>query len=396
MNSIALLKESLRMLLLNKQRTILALFGILIGIGSVIAMVSIGEIIAEESMRQFRELGTDLILIDKEYAGNETSRKKNPLKLQYAWELTDKVHMVRASAPIALASQSAHFSGKTGGVNIVGSTSTLIEINKLRLKAGRFLVSMDERRQVVVIAEEGLNSLGWSAANADWVGKKLEIKGRVFEIVGVLDKASGTGGILNYDVNRAIIMPVTTAMRLYNQSELSAVVARVLGTMDIAQIVDQIKTHFAKVGNGLAVKVHTPQEIIDQMKTQGRMFTLLLGAVGSIAMVVGGVGIMNIMLVSVAERRREIGIRRALGARRSDIQKQFLVEAILLSLIGGVMGTVIGIGVSFMVSRSHDWAFQISMVAVWSGMAMAILVGVVFGYFPARQAAQVDPIKALQ
>ncbi|MBF0424659.1 MAG: ABC transporter permease [Magnetococcales bacterium] len=390
------LREASRMLLLNKQRTFLALLGILIGIGSVIAMVSIGEIIAEESMRQFRELGTDLILIEKQFSPTTTATRKGRFDLRAALGLPGHAQGIAAAAPVALSNKPSRFQGNTGSVGIVGSHEGLVEINKLKLKAGRFLVSMDDRRQVAVVGHSAFESMKFSEASPDWVGKSVEIDGRIFAIVGVLEKSSGIGGVLNYDINRQLVIPITTAMRLYGQLELSSIATRLQDALQTPRIVEGIKRYFSSPDVGVDVQARTPREIIEQMQAQGRMFTLLLGAIGSIAMVVGGVGIMNIMLVSVAERRREIGIRRALGARRRDIQIQFLLESILLSLAGGVLGTLIGIGVAYQVARSHGWVFQVSMLAVWAGLAMANLVGVVFGFFPARQAAQVDPIKALQ
>ena len=159
---------------------------------------------------------------------------------------------------------------------------------------------------------------------------------------------------------------------------------------------DQIMAYIAALGKGQTVKITSPEEIIAQMEKQMQMFTLLLGAIGSISLIVGGVGVMNVMLVSVTERRREIGIRRALGAKRGDIRGQFLIESVILSLIGGLFGIIFGIGASWLIAHFAKWQFALSFSAILLGVGVSNAVGIFFGYYPARQASLLDPIVALK
>lgn len=199
-----------------------------------------------------------------------------------------------------------------------------------------------------------------------------------------------------YGLNTAAIVPISTAMRSFQNTEMNRFMARVIGPSNPQNVRWAIQDYFRKKGKGLNVDIRSAEELISNMKKQMQLFSLLLAAIGSIALIVGGIGVMNVMLISVTERRKEIGLRRAIGAQQEDIQAQFIFESVALCLIGGIFGIILGIVVSYLFARFSNWEFLISYQAIILGFGVATAVGIFFGYYPARSAAKLNPIKALR
>ncbi len=386
--------EALRSLWGSKQRTLLAIVGIIIGIGSVITMVSVGTIVQQEVLNQFREMGTDILTFTK---GNETNAgrgQKIGLRLADALNLPESCPDVKNTAPYTHLTGTLKFEGKRMEVPALGITESFKDINKLTLTAGRFISDLDVFMYYCVVGEEVVKKLQ-KLGVTDFVGTKVNYKDRIFSIIGVVAGVS-ENKIRPGEINRGILIPITTAMRMSNSHEIEKVIAKLTPKGDGKAAVSQIKRYYKTVANGLAVQVQTAKELIRQMQTQMRMFTLLLGVIGCISLIVGGVGVMNVMLVSVSERKKEIGIRRALGAQQQDIRSQFLAESVILCCAGGIIGIMIGIGASYIVARFFDWGFLISNIAVVLGVTVSFAAGVFFGFYPARQAARLNPIDALR
>jgi putative ABC transport system permease protein len=198
------------------------------------------------------------------------------------------------------------------------------------------------------------------------------------------------------EINRGILIPVTTAMRMSNSHEVEKVITKLTPRGDAKAAVSQIQRYYKAVANGLEVRIKTAEELIRQMQTQMRTFTLLLGIIGCVSLIVGGIGVMNVMLVSVSERKKEIGIRRALGARQQDIWNQFLAESVILCFAGGIIGIMAGICASYLIARFFHWGFLISNTAVVMGLTVSFAAGAFFGFYPARQAARLHPVDALK
>ncbi|MCY4611406.1 MAG: ABC transporter permease [Gammaproteobacteria bacterium] len=385
------LKEAASSLLAAKQRTLLALVGIAIGIGSVIAMISVGVIARDEALRQFQELGTDILTITFQHSG--PAGGLSAVTPDEALGVT-RLAAIAAAAPYAVSYAQFALPGREAkDVMLLGATATLPDLNKLKIETGRHISDLDLRRYFCVIGSEVAAALRATGIQR-LVGEAIEVAGSVYTIVGVLRRTPK--GMRDFDVNHSIIVPLSTAQRVFRQPEIHSITARLSpGTYHVTAEL-KVGDYFRRISPGIEVRVRSAEHLIEQMHKQMRLFALLLGSVGGISLLVGGIGVMNVMLVSVSERRREIGIRRALGARRMDIQSQFLIESVVLSLAAGVIGVGAGVGVTWAICQFTDWAFRISMLAVGLGVGVASAAGVFFGFYPAYRAARLDPVTALR
>jgi putative ABC transport system permease protein len=387
-------KEAVRSLASAKQRTILALIGIVIGIGSVIAMLSIGKIVQDEALRQFKEMGTDIISIRKDGGGGD-KKKDAILEVKDAQSLPGNCPSIIEVAPMVFHGGDVTVAGKKiNASTIIGVTQIFSGINKLKIFRGRFVSDLDELSHFCVVGYGVYDKLQYQV-KGDIIGSKIKIGEQIFTIIGVLEKSSPSS-VRPFDPNETMFIHISTVMRLKNNNEVSLVIARVKPEVGHKVAQKEINDYFSRHTKVTGISVQSPEDIIAQMEKQMRMFTLLLGAVGSISLIVGGVGVMNVMLVSVTERRKEIGIRRALGARQGDIKGQFLIESLILSMIGGVLGVLLGVGGSFIASYFAKWQFSLSYMAIGVGFGVSTMVGIFFGYYPARQASRLDPIVALR
>lgn len=386
------IKEAARSLYSSKQRTILALIGIIIGIGSVIAMVSIGKIVQTEALRQFMSMGTNILTIRKDSAGGG---KASSLQMKDVFGIPSKCPAIVNVAPFMMGSGDVSYRGKKlESSAILGATESLSDLNKLSVKKGRFLSDLDEYSQYCVLGNSVTHSM-MTLAGGEVIGQDLKINNRIFTVIGYLDEISA-GGMRSFDPNGAVFVHLTTLLRVQGNSEISNVLAKVREGSANDTAKGQVNEFFGRHTQIKDIVITSPEEMIAQMEKQMKLYTLLLGAIGSISLIVGGVGVMNVMLVSVAERRKEIGIRRALGAKRADIKSQFLIESMILSLVGGVLGILLGLGVSFALAHFAKWQFSVSYAAVLLGFGVSSAVGIFFGYYPAHQASKLDPIIALR
>jgi putative ABC transport system permease protein len=386
--------EALRSLWCSKHRTVLAIVGIIIGIGSVITIVSLGTIFQEEVLKQFKEIGTDILTFTK---GNETKTGRGPkigLRLADSLNLPKHCPDVMNTAPYTHLNGTLKFEGNRMEIPVLGITESFKTINKLTLTQGRFISDLDMFMYYCVIGEDVVKKLQ-KLGVADFVGTKVTYNDRIFSIIGVVAGVS-ENKIRPGEINRGILIPVTTAMRISNNHEIKKVVVKLTPRGNEKTAISQIQRYYKTVAKGLALQVQTADELIQQMQKQMRMFTLLLGVIGCISLIVGGFSVMNVMFVSVSERKKEIGIRRALGAQQQDIRSQFLTESVILCFVGGIIGIMIGLGASYIVARFLDWGFLVSKLAVLLGVAVSLVAGLFFGFYPAQKAARLNPIDALR
>ena len=386
--------EALFSLAAVRGRSILALFGIVVGIGSVIAMISISEIVKEESLKQFRELGTDVLMIRKLHVLG--SRSRMTLSPQDIQDLPGATSSIMTATPWVQTSGKFLYRGKKiADGTALGAGEAFADINKLYVARGRFVSELDGRRFYCVVGSDVAGALRRAGAGAV-LGERIRFLGRLYTVIGVLHPSAARRFGQNLEPNTSIFVPIATMMRASSAGEIRLILARMRPATVPEDATREVISFLQGRVPGTRLRVTSAKQLIERMRKQGQLFRLLLGAVGGISLIVGGVGVMNLMLISVSERRGEIGLRRALGARRRDIRWQFIIESVALCLTGGVLGIALGIGVAYGICQFAGWPFFVSTTAMALGVGVSTGTGVFFGIFPAHQASRLDPITALQ
>ena len=390
------LREAVRSLHRANLRTLLGLIGIMIGIASVITMISTGEIAKAQARKDFEALGTDILTIQApEHLRDGGGR--GSIGLEDALALAEELASVSEAAPRIQTGGSFRYAGKpAGNGSVQGVSASFAPMNKLRMAEGRFVSNLDTGRYFAVVGAGVAQAMRRRGARSA-VGEVLEVGERLYTIVGALESAPESFALpFTVEADRSVFVPITTARRTRPETPIDLIIARAAPGAHYADAARDVRAYFAKRARGLDLEVVSAEQLIEQMEAQLGLMTMLLGAVGSVSLIVGGIGVMNIMLMSVAERRREIGIRRALGANRGDIQRQFLIEALILTLGVGIAGVAVGTGATYGVSQIFEWDFVISPTSIVAGVGVSTAAGIFFGFQPAYHASRLDPIVALQ
>ncbi len=399
----------------NPLRSFLTVLGIVIGVGTVIAIAAVVNGLNSNVVGQVESLGSNVIICYRfsfvtlgRRPAEELQRKE--LQAQWAEGLSRLPHVV-AAAPSARI-QNMDFGAGTSYVrrgnirvkNVIlqGNTPSIAAISDLNVQNGRFFNDTDQQHRSPVVV------LGWDTADAlfpaheDPIGKEVLVEGQVFSVIGVLapqGQAFGTGKNPNDNV---AIFPLSTLLRIHPEYKDYALFVKVDETGNVPEVVDEIRDYLRRMrrlppGKGDDFAVFTTDSFIDLWKQISDGIFAVMFAVGSVALLVGGIGVMNIMLVSVTERTREIGVRKAIGARRGDILLQFLLEAVTLAIIGGVLGEILGAGLGLSVRLFYPaLPASISLFWVVLGFSVSALVGIFFGVYPAWKAANLNPVDALR
>ena len=378
-------------------RTVLGLLGIMIGISSVITMISLGEIVKAQARKEFEASGTDVLMVRKSYDASSPEQQAAVIELADAVALAPEVASLAEAAPrITRHGAFRHAGREVGQGPVQGVTESFASVNRLSVRAGRFISNLDVDRPWCVVGADIATAMR-EAGTDRLVGTLIEVDEHLLTVAGVLEYHHGSYALpVQIEANNAVFVPITTATRVVSNPEIDVIVARSHAGVHHETVAADVRAFFRARAPNLSLDIVTAKELIARMESQMQLLTLLLAAVGSIALIVGGIGIMNIMLVSVAERRREIAIRRALGARRRDIRSQFLIESVILTMTGGVLGVLLGLVATWTVCRLTGWEFLISGLSVASGLGTATVVGLFFGFQPAHQASRLDPIAGLQ
>jgi len=399
-----LLKIALDALLRNKTRALLTMLGIIIGISSVIAMVSIGESSTRGINDEISSMGTNMIMIlrnsERKGGVNVGSGNVQTMKVSDADAIQEQAKYVSMVSPsVSTAGQLVYGSNNWPGT-IQGGNEEYLEINKYNIASGSNFSELDVRNasKVCVVGKTVVDNLFPDGENP--LGKVIRFGKTPMKIIGVLE--SKGPNMMGRDQDDVVIAPYSTVQRrMLSINYIHMIVASAeseevagLATAEIENIMR--KQHKLKPGEEDDFQVHTQQQMLDMMGSITGMLTVLLAAVAGISLVVGGIGIMNIMYVTVTERTREIGLRRSVGAKNKDILKQFLYESTILSLIGGVIGMIFGLLLAYVVSSLLNWPFVVSVVTMGVSFVVCAAIGMFFGWYPARKAASLDPINALR
>jgi putative ABC transport system permease protein len=394
---------ALRALARNKLRAFLTMLGIIIGVGAVIAMVAIGEGAKSTIRAQIASLGTNVLIVlpgsNSQGGVRLGTGNVNTLLDSDARAIVRELRSVSFASPVLRRPEQVVAGNLNWGTLAQGVAPEFQQIRDWQVADGRFLHEgdMESAAKVAVIGETVARQL---FGNDNPIDAVIRIRNIPFRVVGLLAPKGQTGQ--GTDQDDTLMIPYTTMQkRLMRITWVQSIVVKAVSAERVPEAQEQItlllrQRHRISQDREDDFNIRNLSDIAEAAQTTARVMAVLLGSVASISLLVGGIGIMNIMLVSVTERTREIGIRMAIGATEEDVQSQFLIEAVVLSLIGGAVGIAVGLGASFLITDLLGWAVLISPLAIVIAVVFSAAVGIFFGYYPARKAARLDPIEALR
>jgi putative ABC transport system permease protein len=397
---------ALRALWVNKMRSFLTMLGIIIGVGAVITMLAVGTGASEKISEQIASVGSNLILV---IPGSITqggirmgSGSQSTLTMDDAEAIAKECSAVNAVAPILNTAGQVVYGNQNWATGIYGTTSGILEVKDWALVAGRNITDQDVRsaNKVCILGQTVVDNL---FGGIDPLGQIIRIKKVPFTVIGVLETKGQS--LMGQDQDDVIYVPVTTAQKKIVGRSLPGLVRAIyvkatsaesmsLAEKQVTELLRQRHRSSASKEDDFTVRNLT--QMMQVAEQSARVMTILLGAIASISLLIGGIGIMNIMLVSVTERTREIGIRMAIGAKTWDIRIQFIIEALTLSLIGGILGIVLGVTGSSILSAFAGWTTIVSFLSIILAFSFSGLVGIFFGFYPAYKASLLNPIDALR
>ncbi len=399
-----LFKIALKALNNNKMRCFLTMLGIIIGVASVITMLAIGQGSKESISKQISEMGSNMIMI---FPGNmerggvrQSSDDMETMKPIDFENIRTEAKYVAAVSPMVSSSGQLICGANNYPSSVQGVNADYLEIRKLNVKDGMVFTDQDVKRaaKVCVIGKTIVDNLFPNGENP--VGKVIRFNTIPLTVIGVLEEKGYNS--MGQDQDDIVLCPYTTVMkRMLAIDYIQGIFASALTEADTDNAISEIseildRNHKIKDGDEEDFTIRSQQELSEMLNSTGEMMTLLLACVAGISLLVGGIGIMNIMLVSVTERTREIGLRMSIGARGIDIMTQFLIESIIISITGGIIGVLFGGIASFLVKFLFNWPVSVQIYSVILSFAVCTVTGVFFGWYPAKKAANLDPIEALR
>jgi putative ABC transport system permease protein len=393
------------------------MLGVVFGVGSVVAMLSVGEGASQEALEQIRKIGSNNILVNSVQAVQDASASAMRSNMSiYGLTYEDQLRIeetfknIRQTVPVKLARKECRLGERALELRVVGTLPAWFQLLQRQIVAGRVLTDADVRNLagVVVLTEYGARRL---LAAENTIGQTLRLGGSYFEIIGIVKSEGGTAGNIQMpDEQIDAYIPITVARERFGDIsttrtaggfnremvELHQLIVEVASIEDVESVANGIEAMLRRFHKKEDYRVSVPLALLRQAEATKRTFNIVLGSIAAISLLVGGIGIMNIMLASVTERTREIGIRRAIGAKRRQIISQFLIETIVLSTAGGLVGIGLGMLIPWLITVFAGMPTIVTIKSVVLSVGISIAVGVIFGLYPAIRAAKVDPIVALR
>jgi putative ABC transport system permease protein len=390
------IEEGIYNLLSSKLRSLLALLGILVGTASIVAMVLGGELATNEALKQFKTLGTDLLSVTvKDLQDQDQHVETNKtLSLDQANKLIKADKNILLLSPYTQVLIPIQFEGQQINGSIVGVTEEFKKILHINLKNGRFISNLDKLGMYCVIGQTIYEQIKKNML-VDPIGKQIQIGKNFFTIIGIATQWP-ENNFINTNINESLMIPIGTSSIVSKFSSIDNIIVALNPKADIDKVKNNIGNYLRMYLDKNELFFRSAKELITHMEKQSEILTVFLGLIGSVSLIVGGIGVMNIMLVSIVERQREIGIRRAVGATQSDIRSLFLIEAMMLSLFGGLLGAIIGILIAYVIAYFWKWQFMLLLFPPIIGFTVSATTGIFFGFYPAYKASKLDPIEALR
>lgn len=369
------------------QRTSLAALGILIGTSCIVAMITLGYNAKQESQRLFHELGTNILVGQDVTPAFTRQRRLHPEDIT----AIEKFETVLDITPFVLSSVPSPDLKSNFSIPLIGGFSQLRTVLNLKIAAGRFINNYDDREPYVILGATLANKLGWNGR----YGSELRLGRYYFTVIGVLEETA-SNPLIPADINETAIIPFGAVRRVSAQRDVSHFIVKIDATEHTEKFSEMFKSYLSGLENGPVVRINSAKQLIESMEAQHLVISYLLSAVGFISLLVGGIGVANVMLTSVTERRQEIGLRMALGASENTILTMFLIEAALLSTLGGVVGALVGAILSYFLVVFFGWSFTLPLSIIFGGVLLSMVVGILSGLVPASRAAKLSPAEALR
>ncbi|CRN00403.1 MULTISPECIES: ABC transporter permease [Pseudomonas] len=373
------------------KRSVLALLGIVIGSSSVVALINIGHNAAVDAAMIFKDMGTDTLVVQFPPKGSANVPMRTRLDLGAVRQTVPGIAHIGA---LSLFSGPIVFHGRTANANFVGSTPDVQAAMRLAVREGRFLSAFDANQTYAVIGDQVAQALGVPGEPLK-TGDRVRINDYLFLIIGILQNQP-RAMLMPVQANESLFIPAEGMRRIFANPQINNLIIRARPGQDMERVARDAAAALQPQLTEHNVDITVPQQMIDGMTRQSRTFAYLLLALGAISLVGGGVGVMNVMLMNVSERRREIGIRMALGARQRDIRNLFLLEAVTLTAVGALCGAVLGMTAAWFYAWLSGWVFALAVAALPLGVGSTLLVGLFFGIYPAVSASRLQPVEALR
>lgn len=395
MSFISQVHQALINLSAAKLRSALAILGILVGTAAVVALISCGRLATEKALEQFKGLGTNLLavsLYQKEF--NKSNQREDQVSLDLWRKIPEVVSSIEEVAPYATAYPSISFEGRVLQGAVIGADESLKKIIHIDLESGHFVSFLESFEHYCVIGDAIAQQIKLKSGES-LLGQPIRLNNAVYKIIGIA-RPWKESGFFNEDINRAVIVPIAGLSLISKEQKINHGIFLLKENNSLDHTIKQVGQFIGAYAPKAGFFFRSAKQIIASMESQGRIFTLLLAVIGAISLLVGGIGIMNVMLVSVSERKKEIGIRKAVGAKNKEIQMLFLIESVVLSFLGGIFGVILGLLFTWIIAYSYNWTFIFYALPPSIGFIISVITGVFFGFYPARRAAKLEPLVSLR